>query len=471
LEHELGELGLCCRVRWDRAVWGPTYLVLLAAAVLSPLTFSCAPLSFITGLSAWDFTLNVALFVPLAGLVHRRHRWRAVLFGLLLSVGIECLQRYLFRSPNPWDVLANTLGAVVGALMPLERIAHHVAHLPARVWCLGCGLAAVIGGQALIHASTSPALPSFESWSPMDLVLGCEQDTKPSFGGTLRGLAVFDRAVHPGPAENLAALNAPGRIWSLDFTRQEAFQYTGPQTSSVALSPPPSVLLMPDGLRFEDGCWYLDAGSAEHIRKQLMPTQRLSIALELSLPDRPEPQRARIFALTKQHSTWNFSLGHEGQRLILWVRLGSIPDAYDDPLGETGLLPVTPGEQGLAVFALDDTRIRGTWNGQCRRERLYVMLGRHFLVGRGMGFSLAVLVALGAISSAWGLGTRLGAASALPGGLTMMGWLRWQGALEPMRDLQWNLLTLGLVALVGVMLSVRATRRPTSAGESDPRQY
>ncbi len=151
--------------------------------------------------------------------------------------------------------------------------------------------------------------------------------------------------------------------------------------------------------------------------------------------------------------------------------MGSIPDAYDDPLGETGLLPVTPGEQGLAVFAVDDTRIRGTWNGQCRRERLYVMLGRHFLVGRGMGFSLAVLVALAAIASAWAMGARFGATGAAPGGLTMMAWLWGQGALEPMRNLQWNLLVLGLGALLGVMLSVQATRRPTSEGESDPRQY
>ena len=70
-----------------------------------------------------EFSANVALFVPLGVLgvmvVGRRRWWLAVAGGVATSVVIEAVQWMLLpeRFPTPWDVLANTLGAAVGAAL------------------------------------------------------------------------------------------------------------------------------------------------------------------------------------------------------------------------------------------------------------------------------------------------------------------------------------------------------------------
>lgn len=451
-------------MRGHRGVWGPTYLALLLAAVLSPCTLSCAPLAFVTGISGWDFALNVVLFVPFAGLFARRPPWRAVALAFLLSLSIECVQRYLFRSPNPWDLLANTLGAGLGAWALPARSRPILTRASRQTMALTCALAAGLSGLWLTHTHKLTPQPSFSGWQDMDLVLGCEQDTKPNFRGVIRGLTVFDRTLGPPwPTRfaDLGVLEPQGPTFAVDFTRQEASLSGLTKRTEVSLSPPPSVQLAPDGLHLGDGCWFLDAASAHHIKTQVAASGRLSLAMELALPASPEPRRARIFALTQMHSSWDFSVGHEGRRLILWMRLGSIPDAYDDPLGETGLLPVTPGEAGMAVFTMDDTTIRGVWNGQCRRERLYVMLGRPFLLGRGLGFSLAVLAALGAFAAALAMPGRGAVWAVLPGAGLMVGWMAQAGLLEVMKSLQPNLLAPAVWTTGAVLVSVLRRQRLT----------
>lgn len=67
-----------------------------------------------------EFTANIALFVPFGVLAvfatGRRHVWLAVLAGAGASVVIEGVQWLLLpeRFPSGLDVLANTIGTVVG---------------------------------------------------------------------------------------------------------------------------------------------------------------------------------------------------------------------------------------------------------------------------------------------------------------------------------------------------------------------
>ena len=64
--------------------------------------------------------LNVVLFVPfgaLAVLVTGRPWWLVIPAAALASVGIELAQgRWLARDDSSWDVVANTAGALLGAL-------------------------------------------------------------------------------------------------------------------------------------------------------------------------------------------------------------------------------------------------------------------------------------------------------------------------------------------------------------------
>ncbi len=79
------------------------------------------------GVPAWfnyafvEFAANVMLFVPLgflvAALLGRRRAWVAIIVGALASIAIECVQWLMLpeRYPSAGDVLANTIGAGIGA--------------------------------------------------------------------------------------------------------------------------------------------------------------------------------------------------------------------------------------------------------------------------------------------------------------------------------------------------------------------
>jgi len=69
-----------------------------------------------------EFGANVLLFVPfglLVAQVLRVHRYLAVALGFLVSVGIEIVQWLALpaRTPSIYDVMANTIGAAIGALI------------------------------------------------------------------------------------------------------------------------------------------------------------------------------------------------------------------------------------------------------------------------------------------------------------------------------------------------------------------
>lgn len=120
--------------RWTRpwAAWGlGAYLLALAGVLLSPLSPE-ALVSWTTALvrddlgwsslrQGWvEFAANVALFAPLGFLVTAlvRRLWAGVGAALLVSAAAEAVQVLLpGRSASPRDVLANVVGAAIGALL------------------------------------------------------------------------------------------------------------------------------------------------------------------------------------------------------------------------------------------------------------------------------------------------------------------------------------------------------------------
>ena len=68
---------------------------------------------------ALEFTANVGMFVPIGALVAAlgRHWWIALAVGIALTCGIEFVQLFLpARFPDVRDILANSLGALLGAV-------------------------------------------------------------------------------------------------------------------------------------------------------------------------------------------------------------------------------------------------------------------------------------------------------------------------------------------------------------------
>lgn len=74
-----------------------------------------------TRLSSGEFVANILLFVPLGMLLRLtlpRATWLgAAALGGVVSLGVEILQMWTPRVSDPRDLLANTAGAAVGALV------------------------------------------------------------------------------------------------------------------------------------------------------------------------------------------------------------------------------------------------------------------------------------------------------------------------------------------------------------------
>ncbi|MDQ6770248.1 MAG: VanZ family protein [Gemmatimonadota bacterium] len=102
-------------------------LLVILAITLSPLSIG-PPSRFSFELGAghrWlsDGILNFCLFVPLGVALgwNAQSPAKALLFGLLLSTGVEVAQMWMpGRDPSLSDIIANTTGAAVGALIGLR---------------------------------------------------------------------------------------------------------------------------------------------------------------------------------------------------------------------------------------------------------------------------------------------------------------------------------------------------------------
>lgn len=71
-----------------------------------------------------EFTANIALFAPIGLffvlLLGRRQWWLAILLGVALTFGIEYVQQGVAgRVSDPRDLLANSLGVIIGTLLAL----------------------------------------------------------------------------------------------------------------------------------------------------------------------------------------------------------------------------------------------------------------------------------------------------------------------------------------------------------------
>lgn len=135
--------------RWLQGAFG-AYLVALAFVVFLPSKEAGAVTGFVAVIAGWlaalglpfkeasmgvEFVSNIVLFVPFGALVRllwprRWNWWRVLLLGAAASTFIELTQLLIpGRVTALSDVVANTSGAVVGALAArwlLRRSRNHV---------------------------------------------------------------------------------------------------------------------------------------------------------------------------------------------------------------------------------------------------------------------------------------------------------------------------------------------------------
>ena len=220
--------------------------VVIAVITLAPFDFA-VPSRFQVRADVWsvfDVVTNVLLFLPvgfLATLARRDERsgaaWRALLVGALLSAGIECAQLFeAMRYPSPWDVIANALGASLGAALtlrlrrrldPAALVGRLALQLPL------VGLVYLLVPLGWLRALTAGAAPA-RAWALLMLglfgasVLGAVQRRYLGPGGVAspRGMALVAGTwffVLAGPALGVApALVAGGTLFVAAFAWQRA---------------------------------------------------------------------------------------------------------------------------------------------------------------------------------------------------------------------------------------------------------
>jgi len=101
-----------------RVWWALGVLLVVAATILCLVPFQEIPSEFELNDKASHLIGHGTLALYFAGLVPRRSWWKIFVFLLLFGITMEFLQYYMHagRDGDPRDVVANSLGALLGLL-------------------------------------------------------------------------------------------------------------------------------------------------------------------------------------------------------------------------------------------------------------------------------------------------------------------------------------------------------------------
>lgn len=147
------------RLRLERTL--PLYVALLALGTASPFHPSPVLLPWSWQPEPLDALLNVLVFLPFGMALGSRSVVQALFLGLATSLTIEAGQMVFARTPSPFDVILNGLGAALGRAW-LTRLALPITL--ARL--LACSLVVISGVTTwmMIEASRERRPIDFRSW-------------------------------------------------------------------------------------------------------------------------------------------------------------------------------------------------------------------------------------------------------------------------------------------------------------------
>ena len=242
--------------------WLPLYLVLLAAATLSPFQTTCGSAVIARAPQLADLVANLLLFVPLGLALRGRGFVWVGLCAIALSIALEALQLALPRNTSPFDVATNGVGALLGRVWAPK--------LPGLDLTRGRVTAAALTLAALALAGIASVRPTlgandFSSWEPFALMIGSEADASRPWRGLLEELWVYDRALSPGQRPDPTDASAPawadgGPVLWMRFQAPAAAHIDGPDGARAVPPQPPDghpITLSPEGLVVRGGGWQL----------------------------------------------------------------------------------------------------------------------------------------------------------------------------------------------------------------------
>ncbi len=253
------------------------------------------------GFDASDFLSNLLLYAPLGVALHRRQLWAVGVAAAALSIVAEVLQMWSFdRFSSPFDVIANTLGAMLGA-SAWARIAKgrdtgvHLAVNGLLLTCaLTCALIVLVIWQLPVRSA------AISGWDRgFSLLLGNESTNDRPWRGAISSLAIVRGALSP------VEVRAIGNR-SID----------------------PHALREHEALYESSQALVLDGGSAERLPQALAgrivdaitADGAFSIIARIRPADLAQQGPARIISFSGGTLQRNFDLGQEEDRIVFRVR-------------------------------------------------------------------------------------------------------------------------------------------------------
>jgi hypothetical protein len=281
------------------------YRLSLTPLAVAVIIFTTAVPVEIRGEAGWslqfgitDMVQNLLLYVPLGVALWRRPLWQVGAMAGMLSLGIEATQLWsVGRFASPFDVLNNTLGALVAA--SLMRLGGRPAGAEPATVRLSRGvtiLAACVFGF-IIYSWTRPAEQTdLSNWdTSYPLLLGNERTENRPWRGTISRVALFDSTL---TSEQVAAAGS-------------GFLPGGPlpefESSDTVVSRGGPARQLPAKL-------------AERFAHVAMAANQFSVLLTLKTDDEGQEGPARILSFSADTFNRNFDLGQQGRRVIFRVR-------------------------------------------------------------------------------------------------------------------------------------------------------
>jgi hypothetical protein len=373
------------------AVWLPAYLALLLAAAFTPLSYSSVAGPIWWSPLPWDVLANVLAYLPLGWALGRRRTGEVLAMGLLLSVGVEVAQRYMLRTPSPWDVAANLAGAWLGAslfarLGPLDGLTRYTRGVALLALPLALVLLAWLAGAVARAPVSVPA-----SWQQGTLWIGHSSLADAPLTGRLRELRVFDRFPRSlgrswssgGP---ILRLDASARSLTLDGP---AGRRTLPWPVGLAAEGSSGASVSPTGVR-------LPRAAAEHVLARARASGSLAVWASFDEPPPPRGRAAALFALIDARGGGLFTLLRDAPGVALRV---PVPGELARSFGPGALLPVSPPEPHGVLASYDGHWARVVVDGSLGHQSYLPSRLSPWPIGSGVTLSSVLVVLLAAVGA------------------------------------------------------------------------
>ena len=302
--------------------------------------------AIIGGSSIDDIILNLIMLFPLGiaiGSFLRVMEYKikksviaATVLGFLISLSIEICQVFLSRSTSGIDIMTNTVGVYLGALLAypvrgfdfqqfLNKLYVNGRLFYSRVILIYCVVAALI---LLIPVFVN----NFSNWNKTyHLLIGNEATLNRPWKGVIYKLSIFNRKLKKKEITKLHTTNfhketpfesSSGLLAEYIFTKPQ-LKKCGIFKDSIMLSPPldsSCYLTEQSGIRLSGNSLISSQMPPTEFVCSLKKTNRLSIAIWLQPDNLEQDGPARIVSLSKDPDHRNFTLGQSGSRLNFRVR-------------------------------------------------------------------------------------------------------------------------------------------------------